>query len=36
MASNSDPDRLALLDEPSQVRLNAKYTKGKALLARTT
>jgi len=30
MASNSDPDRLALLDEMSQARLNAKYAKGKA------
>ena len=33
MASNSDPERLALLDEASQARLNAKYAKGKALLA---
>lgn len=32
MASNSDPDRLALLDEVSRARLNAKYAKGKALL----
>ena len=33
MASNSDPGRLALLDEASQNRLTAKYAKGKALLA---
>lgn len=33
MASNSDPARLALLDEVSQGRLTAKYAKGKALLA---
>jgi (p)ppGpp synthase/HD superfamily hydrolase len=32
MASNSDPDRLALLDEVGRARLNAKYAKGKALL----
>lgn len=33
MASNSDPDRLALLDEASKTRLTAKYAKGRALLA---
>ncbi len=35
MASNSDPDRVALLDEESRTRLIAKYAKGKALLALT-
>lgn len=33
MASNSDPGRLALLDEARRTRLTAKYAKGKALLA---
>lgn len=36
MASNSDPDRLALLAEPSRARLTAKYARGRALLTRTT
>ena len=32
IADNTDPNRLALLDEPTRVRLTAKYAQGRQVL----
>jgi len=32
IADNTDPNRLALLDEPTRVRLTAKYAQGRRVL----